>query len=216
MVFGLPKAPKISHFVGREAELAEMERIFQPANKSPEIIEQKVMILHGLGGIGKTQLAIAFVKRHRDVYTAIFWLNGQTEDTLRSAFEDMARRLYQEHPNSTLLRSAMGTRDIDDIVDLTKRWFSVRGNTKWMLVFDNIDNPTYPGHQDSQAYDLKAYLPDAAQGNIIVTTRSSQLENLGETLSVRKIGDVQERFEILMNTSGRKNVSHGMFSRSYI
>lgn len=35
----------------------------------------RVVILHGLGGIGKTQLAITYAKQYRDECSAVFWLN---------------------------------------------------------------------------------------------------------------------------------------------
>jgi hypothetical protein len=58
-------------FVGRETELQEMENILQP--KSPD---RRVLILGGMGGIGKTQLTINYAKQHRDSYSSIFWLNA--------------------------------------------------------------------------------------------------------------------------------------------
>jgi MinD superfamily P-loop ATPase len=35
---------------------------------------RRVVVLHGLGGIGRTQLSIAYIKRHKDNYSVIFWL----------------------------------------------------------------------------------------------------------------------------------------------
>ncbi|KAI9875812.1 MAG: hypothetical protein M1830_007957 [Pleopsidium flavum] len=216
MVFGLPGAPEINQFVGRVDELAQIKHILQIAEQHPERAERKVAILHGLGGIGKTQLAITFAKQHRSYYSAVFWLNGQTEDTLKRGFVEMARRLYHEHPDSVPLRSAATSEDVDKIVASTNRWFSTRGNTKWMLIFDNVDNPKFPGHHDPQAYDLKAYFPDADQGSIIVTTRSSQLENIGEVVSVKKFQDVQDSFAILANTSRRQHIDQDLTARELI
>ena len=44
---------------------------------------RRVAILHGLGGIGKTQLAVAYAKRYRDYYSAIFWLNIKDEISVK-------------------------------------------------------------------------------------------------------------------------------------
>ena len=49
------------------------------------------VILHGLGGMGKTQLAITYARRHKEKYTAIFWLNANDEDSLKLSFRDVAQ-----------------------------------------------------------------------------------------------------------------------------
>ena len=43
---------------------------------------RKIHVLHGLGGIGKTQLAIAYARRYQKSYSAILWLDGKSKDTL--------------------------------------------------------------------------------------------------------------------------------------
>lgn len=48
------------------------------------------VVLHGLGGIGKTQLAIEYIRRHKEKYTAIFWLNANDQDSLKLSFRDVA------------------------------------------------------------------------------------------------------------------------------
>jgi AAA+ ATPase superfamily predicted ATPase len=65
--------PKAAQFVARENELAEMGQCLQ-SNKS-----RSAVILHGLGGIGKTQLAIEYIRRYKEKYTAVFWLNANDE-----------------------------------------------------------------------------------------------------------------------------------------
>ena len=94
--FSLSGVPEIEQFVGRKEELIKMKEAFQDHGS-----QQKVVLL-GLGGTGKTQLAITFLKKHRDIYPAIFWLNGKNEDTLKRSFADMAKRLYMEYPSSIL------------------------------------------------------------------------------------------------------------------
>jgi len=52
--------------------------------------KQRRLVLGGLGGIGKTQLAIAYAERHRDIYPSVFWLNAASEAALKDSFRSMA------------------------------------------------------------------------------------------------------------------------------
>ena len=52
---------------------------------------RRIHVLHGLGGIGKTQLAIAYARKHQQRYTAILWLNGNSWDTLVHSFAVFAK-----------------------------------------------------------------------------------------------------------------------------
>ena len=203
--FSLSVVPEVKEFVGRKDELLRIKEAFQ-GNGS----HRKVVLLHGLGGIGKTQLAVASLKEHRDIYSAIFWLNGKTEDTLKQSFASMARRLYIESPFSALLRLAAEEKDANQVVVFIKQWLSIKGNTQWILVFDNVDNPKLPGISDPQAYDIRLYFPEAHQGSILITTRSSRLE-IGEVISVKKLLDIQESITILTSMSGKANLDQGKY-----
>ncbi|SLM38641.1 P-loop containing nucleoside triphosphate hydrolase [Lasallia pustulata] len=65
--FSLSGIPETENFVGRKEELAKIKEAFQGDGS-----QRTIVFLHGLGGIGKTQLAVTFVKEHRDTYSAIF------------------------------------------------------------------------------------------------------------------------------------------------
>ncbi|MCJ1423210.1 hypothetical protein MMC29_001092 [Sticta canariensis] len=110
--FSLSGVPEVYEFVGRMEELFKIKREFQRDG-----FQRKVVVLRGLGGIGKTQLAVAFMKEQRYTYSAVFWLNGRNEDTLRQSFSGMANRLYNEYssecPSSALLRIAAEEKNID-------------------------------------------------------------------------------------------------------
>jgi predicted AAA+ superfamily ATPase len=49
------------------------------------------VVLYGLGGIGKTQLAIEYLRRHKEKYIMIFWLNTNDQDSLKLSFRDVAQ-----------------------------------------------------------------------------------------------------------------------------
>lgn len=204
--FSLSGIPEVVQFVGRKQELFKIKEELQGDGS-----HRKVVILHGLGGMGKTQLAVALMKEQRDNYSATLWLNGRSEDTLKQSFAGMASRLYNEYPSSALLRMAKEEKDIDKIVAVVKQWLSLRGNTRWILVFDNVDNPKlHATEKNLQGYDIRSYFPEAHQGHILITTRSSRLE-IGKVISVEKFHDVQESITILSSTSRRIIPNQGTY-----
>ncbi len=203
--FSLSGVPEVQEFVGRKKELITIKEAFRGDGS-----QRKVVLLHGLGGIGKTQLAVASMKEHRNIFSAIFWLNGKNEDTLKQSFADMAKRLYIEYPSSELLRKAVEEKDANQVVGVVKQWLSKNGNTKWILVFDNVDYPKLPGISHPQAYDIRLYFPEAHQGSILITTRSSRLK-IGEVLSVEKLLDIQESIDLLASTSRKENLDQGKY-----
>jgi AAA+ ATPase superfamily predicted ATPase len=207
MPFSLYGVPEVEEFVGREKELGQMEGAL---NGDGSV--RNVVVLQGLGGIGKTQLAVKYLKKHRDAYSAAFWLNGKTEDTLKQSFAAMAKRLYKQHKDSALLKAAVEAEDIDDAVVGVREWLSIQENHGWILVLDNIDNPKTPDSTDPQAYDIKSYFPEAHHGSIIVTTRSSSLK-IGRVISIRKLQDIQESIAILKSMSERPNFDQGNQAR---
>jgi hypothetical protein len=201
--FSLSGVPEVQTFVGRQKELTDIEEAHQGDGS-----RRKVVLLQGLGGIGKTQLAVSYLKQHADKYSATVWLDAKTEDTLKQSFTVTAKRLHRYHPTSELLRRATESKDINDTIADVKEWFSAEGNHRWLLVFDNVDNPKLPGVNDPEAYDIEPYFPETHQGSIIITTRSSRLE-IGKVVSVPKLS-TGESIEILSSTSGRGGLNTGL------
>jgi hypothetical protein len=99
-----------------------------------------IVILYGLGGIGKTQLAIAYAKRHKDNYSAIFWLNIKDEDLLKQSFTRVARQILQEYPLASRLSSVDMKRDLNEAINAIKAWLSLLYNTRWLMIYDNYNN----------------------------------------------------------------------------
>jgi hypothetical protein len=166
------------------------------------------VVLHGLGGIGKTQLTIEYIRRHKEKYTAIFWLNTNDQDSLKLSFRDVAQQVLKYHPSTSLLAS-VDLDDLDQVVYAVKAWLDLQENTHWLLIYDNYDNPKIRGNLDRSAFDIRQFLPKSDQGSIIITTRSSRVSQ-GRRVNVQKLLDVKDSLEILSNTSGRKDIAEGM------
>jgi hypothetical protein len=188
----------VHYFVAREEELAEVHRELKVDGS------RRTVVLHGLGGIGKTQLAVAYAKRHKDNYSAIFWLNIKDEESLKQSFTTAARQILREHPLANRL-SSVNIKDLDATIDAVKAWLSLAYNTRWLMIYDNYDNPKLANNRDPAAVDISKFLPEAYQGSVIVTTRSSQVE-IGYLIHLTKLKDVRDSLKILSHVSHRKGL----------
>jgi hypothetical protein len=76
------------------------------------------------------------------------------------------------------------------------------------MIYDNYDNPKLASNKDPAVVDITKYLPEAYQGSVLITTRSSEVE-IGHLIHVTKLVDVHDSLKILSNTSRRRGVMDG-------
>jgi hypothetical protein len=187
--------------VAREDELRDIHEALRGDGS------RRTVVLHGLGGIGKTQLAIAYAKRHKENYSAIFWLNIKDEDSLKQSFANMAKQILRAYPSARWL-GTVDMKNLDDVIDAVKAWLGLPYNTRWLVIYDNYDNPRLVSNKDPAAVDITKFLPEVYQGSVLVTTRSSEVE-IGHLIQVTKLGDVRDSLKILSNVSRREGVMDG-------
>jgi hypothetical protein len=199
--------PRIPYAVDREQELAHIQQKLQ-ANLS-----NGTVLLQGRAGSGKSQLAAAYVMRHWNQYSAVFWLDATTLSTLKSSFMAMARRIFLDHPSWGTLSQIIEHDDTDEAVKETKRWLSEFTNYRWLLVYDNynIVNP-YGSTENDQDLNIERFFPDVRQGHIIVTTRSSSGFNLGPTIRVQPLTDISQRHSISSQAPGWQDSGNSLCS----
>jgi hypothetical protein len=177
--------------------------------------------------MGKTQLAIAYTKRHRNEYSASIWLNARDETSLVQSFRNAAGRILREHPDLGYMQTAVSDKDGDASLAV-RRWLDEPTNKRWLLIYDNYDHPRMGGGtreapaRDSSdsgrhgegdqptpdGYDIRQYLPDTDHGAVIVTTRSSTVQ-IGDLLRLRKLQKIEDSLRILESTSGRTGAQDG-------
>jgi tetratricopeptide (TPR) repeat protein len=178
--FSLEGIKTMDNFAERP-EMTQME-VLLPSRLGPdEERRRRIFVLHGLGGIGKTQLAINFARRHHRRFSAIVWLNGSTERRLQQSFAEFADRipynqLIQRHTDhidvGDNIAKPCGQRDHIDVL----RWLALPNNIDWLLIFDGVDLDPTKG--ESGSYNIEKYLP-GDHGATLVTTRLSRLAQLG-------------------------------------
>ncbi|TVY13910.1 Protein SERAC1, partial [Lachnellula arida] len=198
--FSLAEVSETEHFVARQKELADIQKALGDNGG------RCTVVLQGLGGIGKTQLAVAYAKLHRADYTAVLWVNIKDEDALKQSFARIARQILRAHPSASRLSNMDTNEKLDEVVDAVKAWLSLPGNTRWLMIYDNYDNPKIPGYLDLTAVDIRKFFPESHQGFIIITTRSPQVR-IGHAIQVRKLRDTDDSLQILSHTSRREGLS---------
>lgn len=115
-------------FFGREVELEKIEAFFKCA-----LEKLRILVLHALGGQGKSQIALEYCQKVRKTYRGVFWINSSSASTTVQSLVSVA----QELDGSAV--EALGD-------DNAKMKFALRTleqwDDRWLLVFDNYDDPT--------------------------------------------------------------------------
>ena len=146
---------------------------------------QKIFVLHGLGGIGKTQLAVGFARLYREKFDSVFWLDGRSEDSLKQSFASCAARIPQGQISEMSSKDPTGgSSGLEPLVEVMRKWLSQKDNDRWLLIFDNIDQDYSRRDLDPKSYNIKRYFPTADHGSILITTRLAKLQRLGKSHQV--------------------------------
>ena len=151
-------------FTGRDPLLRQLREALETKSKA-SVLPQT---LHGLGGVGKTQLAVEYVYRYADRYDIVWWISAEETSLVLASLETLADRLglpRSEHRRQTAatVRDALGT-----------------SRLRWLLVFDNADEP-----------EEIAELVPSAGGHVILTSRNQAWSNVWDAVEV----DVFDRHE---------------------
>ena len=207
-----------NNFTGRGRELAEIHEVLYSADATTP---QRRVALHGLGGIGKTQLAIQYAYIHQKDYTSVWWVNASTTQTISEGFLGIAQQLLSHHtqrtiaglkPDSTSIAAVLGlppgavnsdgelntSGDISRIVKVIKSWFAAEDNNRWLLIFDNYD--------DLENTNIFDFLHPSSLGSVIITSRSRETCRIGKEFEVQEVTE-EEALEILRKSTYRDMAS---------
>jgi hypothetical protein len=114
VAFSLANVSEVEHFVARKTELIEIYKALGSDGS------RRTVILYGLGGIGKIQLAATYAKRYKDSYSAIFWLNIKDKYSLKQSFTKVARQILREHPSALRLCNVDTNESLNEVIDTVK------------------------------------------------------------------------------------------------
>ncbi|WP_237342887.1 tetratricopeptide repeat protein [Wolbachia endosymbiont of Folsomia candida] len=185
----------VENFTGREKELEDLDRLLNPNSDSSDIavIQEMALLsinsqasnslrssnsqasLSGLGGIGKTQLALKYAEEYSEYYNNnVIWIDAETQSEILNSVRKLLNlgELGEFRRNLNInslseIDSNVTERNIEVIIQEIYKYFK---ETKILFIFDNVKN-----------YDqIKEYLPKQFVGNkpsILITSRYRNWEN---------------------------------------
>jgi tetratricopeptide (TPR) repeat protein len=183
--------PPVPSFTGRDEQLAALHAQLTSQGAATLV---PTAALYGMGGVGKTQLALAYAKRYRADYGLGWWVPSETELGMVAALADLGMALgLPEALRPAEL--AAGARD------------ALGERSGWLLIFDNAPDPVA----------VADYLPGSGGGHVLVTSRDSAWQGIADPVPVdllareaavglllRRSGDVdQQAAERLAEALGR-------------
>ncbi len=142
-------------FTGREPLLTAVRDRLEAGDRAV------VQALQGMGGVGKTQLAIEYAHRFADAYDVAWWVNAEQAGLIGDQFAalGMALGCAQAGAGAEAVRAAV-------LADLHQR-------QRWLVVFDNAENPA----------DLRPWLPGGT-GHVLITSRERAWAEIGAPVEV--------------------------------
>lgn len=157
-----PAVPSVIHnlpfppnplFTGRDRE---QERLQAQLQRQGEVAVTQVVAVHGLGGVGKTQLAVEYAWKHLRDYAAVFWVKADGPEALDASLAALSAFLGL--PEAKEREQALQTKAVLD-------WLSE--HERWLLIADGVDD-------ELAVKSLREGLPPNFPGDVLITSRLSR------------------------------------------
>jgi hypothetical protein len=174
-------------FTGRESIITQISESFKISPHS-----QQCTVLIGLGGVGKTQIATAFIHSAlcTSAFSKVFWTFANSRSQVIKSFTEIAKNLgvctsVSDSASRTNLSGLDSSKDgpaqTSREVNALLSWMSQECNNDWILVFDNLD--------DLESFDIREFIPKVSFGHILITSRRQHAARLGTPIDVDVMND---------------------------
>ncbi|MBV9709401.1 MAG: helix-turn-helix domain-containing protein, partial [Ktedonobacteraceae bacterium] len=158
-------------FTGRERFFETMRSRLASSTARPH-----ALAINGLGGIGKTQLAVEYAYRYRSEYAAVLWLRADSLESLIDSCVGLANEL--DLPEK-------GAQDRSATIRVVQRW--LKENPHCLIVLDNVEDPAA----------IYEFLLQMGESSIILTTRAQAIGAVAQTLELGEM-DIEESMLLLL------------------
>ncbi|TQW01338.1 kinesin light chain [Cordyceps javanica] len=145
------------NFTGRRTQFDQLERMLFRENR------ERVAVV-GLGGMGKTQIALELAYRVRNLEVeglterySVFWVPAQSMATFHKTTGELVQRLNIQCGD-------------DDPKEVLRTYLESDAAGRWLLVVDNIDDTVVLEGTPGQSDGLSDFLPRSRKGRILITT----------------------------------------------
>jgi hypothetical protein len=175
--FGLQGMERNEHFCGREDVMARLDEILLPsrnASSSPGSERTRAALLHGLGGVGKTAVAIEYAYSRRDDFDAIFWIHADNALKVDLSLAKITVQLGlrgSNSPDDMTVHTIYKRLALSWLCNPTKVWVSSRWGFRtnrsvvpasWLLILDGVEEPEI----------LAPFQSVVSNGAILITSRN--------------------------------------------
>jgi tetratricopeptide (TPR) repeat protein len=157
--------PRIANFTGREAELYRLDSILLGGDKPAAITQATISraAVAGMGGVGKTSLAVEYAHRYRHFYAGVWWCPCESRIDLLNALASLSVELGVDRADEPDLKKAAeaGLRRLAE------------PRATWLLIYDNVTSP-----------DQIAELLPTANAKVLLTSRFSDWAGWAEEVAL--------------------------------
>ena len=164
--------PRNPNFTGREELLDQLGKRLTAGGATAVLPSA----LHGMGGIGKTQMATEYIYRHLQDYDLIWWIEAARPTQIRAGLTELARQL-----------GLPGATEANTAVPAVREALRVgRPFRRWLLVFDAAESPE----------EVRPFFPANGPGEVLITSRNPDWAGVARPLELA-VFDRRESIELL-------------------
>jgi tetratricopeptide (TPR) repeat protein len=156
--FHNPPLERNPYFTGRRPQLTDLHTLLM-AGKQVALTQA----ISGLGGIGKTQLALEYAYCYQKSYHDIFWASADTYGSLTASYVQLAAILHLPEYDE---------QDQNKIKVAVQQWLGV--HKRWLLILDNVEDLNL----------IHQFVPKNRQGSVLLTTRRQVTEPVAQALEL--------------------------------
>ena len=177
--------PRNKNFTGRIDILEQLRRCLAGSRAAAVLSKESLpRALQGLGGVGKTAVAIEYAWRYGGEYDLVCWIRADQTPLIRGSLASLARHLgLGVHSASGTEQTAAG------VLDALRRGEPYR---RWLLIFDNADQPE----------DLLPFVP-SGPGDVLITSRNHRWGPIVDTTALNVFAREESIQFLLRRVPGR-------------